>query len=200
MTQRRDRRAVKDDAARLAPEAESPSLSEALTALQAHSQHALAARNGRELTLFEAQPDRIGRMVDLLIAGNYRDTAATIAGITSRSLRLWMERAEAGESRYTAVAAVVRLAEALAEASAVRNVRGAARDPRFWTADMTYLERKYPERWGRRSDDTGVPKVIVQIGARDSDVQVRVQNSEDGEGTSRLLGAETIQVASTVRE
>ena len=40
--------------------------------------------NGRELTLFEREPAKIGRLIDLLAAGNYRDTAATMAGITSR--------------------------------------------------------------------------------------------------------------------
>ena len=77
-----------------------------------------------------------------------------------------MQKAEEGDTRYEAFAQVVRVAEALSEAAAVRNVRNASNDPRFWATGMTYLERRYPDRWGRRQDDTTVPKVIVQFGAQ----------------------------------
>jgi len=65
-------------------------------------------------------------------------------------------------------------AEADVERRAVRNTLKAGEKDAFWAANMTFLERRYPERWGRRQDDASVPKVIVQIGARDSDVQVNV--------------------------
>jgi hypothetical protein len=39
---------------------------------------------------------------------------------------------------------------------------------------MTYLERKYPEKWGRRQDDSAGPKVQVIIGASESEVRVNV--------------------------
>jgi hypothetical protein len=57
----------------------------------------------------------------------------------------------------------------------VRKVRAAGRDPRFWAAEMTYLERRHPHRWGRRAEGHDGPKVIEQIGSRDSDVQVNIQ-------------------------
>jgi hypothetical protein len=57
-------------------------------------------------------------------------------------------------------------------------VRKAGEDPRFWAASMTYLERRHPERWARRSEGQDGPKVVVQIGVRDSDVQVRIASSE----------------------
>jgi hypothetical protein len=56
-------------------------------------------------------------------------------------------------------------------------VRVAGNDPRFWAASMTYLERRHPERWARRSEGQDGPKVVVQIGVRDSDVQVRLVTS-----------------------
>lgn len=153
------------------------SLSESMAAFHAHAAEAQRTHNGRELTLFEAYPEKAGRLVDLLLAGNYRETAATIAGITPRALRMWMQKAEDGDSRYEAFAQVVRIAEAMAEAASVQNVRNAGKDPRFWAADMTYLERRYPDRWGRRQDDASIPKVVVQIGAKDSDVQVHLAGS-----------------------
>jgi len=48
--------------------------------------------------LFESQPSTIGRLIDLLVAGNYRETAAKIVGISSRAIRMWMEKADAGKS------------------------------------------------------------------------------------------------------
>lgn len=83
-----------------------------------------------------------------------------------------MQKAEEGDPRYQAFAHVVRAAEAIAESSAVRNVRAAGKQPQFWAAEMTYLERKYPDRWGRRQEDQNVPRVIVNIGVKDSDVQI----------------------------
>jgi hypothetical protein len=149
------------------------SLSEAIVALHAHGDEARRTRNGRELTLFETHPEKIGRLIDHLLAGNYRDTAGTLAGITARSVRGWMEAAERGDSRYEPIAQVIKIAEAHAEAPSVRNVRAAGNDPRFWAADMTYLERKYPDRWARRNEAADTPKVVV-INAKDSPVQVNV--------------------------
>lgn len=147
-------------------------LSDALAAFHEHCRAAKEQYNGRELTLFEAQPEKVGRLFDELIAGNYRETAARLAGITDRAIRNWMQKAEDGDPRYEAIANVVRVAEAHAESAAVRNVRAAGKDGRFWAAEMTYLERRYPDRWGRRQDDTTTPKVIVQIGIKDSDVSI----------------------------
>lgn len=64
--------------------------------------------------------------------------------------------------------------EAEAECDAIRNVRQAGKLPQFWAAEMTYLERKYPDRWGRRTDDQSVPKVVVQIGVQSADVKVLI--------------------------
>jgi hypothetical protein len=154
------------------------SLAEALTAFNASAAEAQrACTDRRELTLFESQPERVHRLIDLLMQGNYRDTSGAMAGITARSLRSWMEKAEAGNERYHALAELVRIAEAFSESAAVRKVRAAGHDPRFWAAEMTYLERRYPDRWGRRTEETNTPKVIVQIGVSPSDVRVNIQGA-----------------------
>ena len=156
------------------------SLSEALAAFHTSAHDAQrACTDRRELTLFESQPVKVGRLIDLLVAGNYRDTAGTIAGLSSRALRLWMQKAEAGDPRYQPFAAVVTVAEALAEATAVRKVRQAGHDPRFWAAEMTYLERRHPDRWGRRLEGTNGPQVIVYIGGREQDIRVAIAVTTD---------------------
>ena len=101
-----------------------------------------------------------------------------MAGITNRAIQIWMQRADEGDTRYDAFANVVRAAEALAESNAVRNVRAAGKDARFWAAEMTWLERRYPDKWGRRQEDAGVPQVVVNIGVKESDVQIQLTPTE----------------------
>ena len=44
----------------------------------------------------------------------------------------------------------LKTAEAKAEAGHVANLAAAGKKPQYWAASATYLERKAPERWGRR--------------------------------------------------
>jgi hypothetical protein len=149
-------------------------------ALLAEKMHALVEAgfeaqkvlNGRELAIFERDFAKIGRLVDQLAEGNYYDTAAHLAGISPASVRSWLASAEKGEPRYQLIAEVIQLGAAVAEAESLGHVRSAGRDPRNWAASMTFLERRYPGKWGRRPDDAEVPKVIVQIGIKDSDVSI----------------------------
>jgi hypothetical protein len=174
-------------------------LSEALVHLHQHATSAQQIYNGRELMLFESQPAKIGRLVDLLVQGNYRETAAKIVGISSRAIRMWMEKAEAGEERFEAVAQVIQIAEGLAEASAVRNVMAAGRHPQFWASSMTYLERKHPEKWGRRQDDQSGPKVQVIIGTGAGDVKVAVIADQAKSGDENGRSVPPTQTAVTAR-
>lgn len=77
--------------------------------------------------------------VDALVDGNYRETAAQLAGIAESGVRAWIKRADDGEERYKPIACLIRLAEAIAEADALADVRKAGRDPRNWCAAMTFL-------------------------------------------------------------
>ena len=43
-----------------------------------------------------------------------------------------------------------------------------------------YLERKHPDRWGRRQEDSGTPIVVVQFGVKDSDVTFNVLRDPSG--------------------
>ena len=114
------------------------------------------------------------RFLAALSDGNYRETACRISGLSTSTLHKKLKLAEAGDEAAIAFREAVEKHEAEAESETVRNVRHASKLPQFWAAGMTWLERKSPEKWGRRQDDSSVPKVIVQIGARDSDVTVNV--------------------------
>ena len=126
-------------------------------------------------------PSRIGEVdtvqafLEAIHDGNYVETASDLAGLSKVTVYDWIKRGEAGETPFNLFADAVKRASARAEAAEVAKVREAGKDPRFWAASMTYLERRHPDKWARRGEDSSSPKVIVQIGARDSDVQVSIQ-------------------------
>lgn len=121
-------------------------------------------------------PNTVQQLLAAIAEGNYRETACRLAGISKQTFYNWLKRAEHGDEAATAFVDALEKAEAIAESELVRNVRKASTQPQFWAAGMTLLERKSPEKWGRRQDDGSAPKVVVQIGAQDSDVRVLVQS------------------------
>ena len=87
--------------------------------------------------------------------GNYAVTACQLAGIAEPSLYDWINLAkedqEAGrESIYTSLVKSLKKAEAQAEAALVEVVREAGTVKREWLPAMTFLERRHPDRWGRK--------------------------------------------------
>ncbi len=110
-----------------------------------------------------------------LSEGNYIETAAKIAGISKQTVYNWLKRGQAGEEPYNLFVDAVEKAQAKAEAVDVANVRKAGKaGPQFWAASMTFLERRYPDRWGKRQEEAAGPRVVVQIGVQDSDVKVLI--------------------------
>ena len=93
-------------------------------------------------------------IVRALASGCYRATAAEHAGVGTSTFYRWLEQGEAdleNDKRTTKCAELVvaiRKAEADAEVAAAALIRNAA--PKNWQAAAWLLERKHPERWGRR--------------------------------------------------
>jgi hypothetical protein len=107
--------------------------------------------------------------------GIHMEPAADLAGIAPNTVRAWLKRGEDGEAPFDLFLRAYKRAKGAIESKVTRNIIAASEEPRFWAAGATYLERTHPERWARRSEDSGGPKVVVQIGVRDSDVQVSIQ-------------------------
>ena len=105
------------------------------------------------------------------------EPAAQLAGLSPTTVRSWLKRGEDGETPFDLFLLAFKRAQGAIEAKVTKNVIKASADPRFWAAGATYLERTHPDRWGKRSDDSSAPKVVVQIGVKDSDVQVSVQGA-----------------------
>lgn len=100
----------------------------------------------------------------LLERGNYLETAAACAGISKDTLFRWL-KAGARESKgpLRGFSDSVKRAMAKSEASDVDLIGRAALEN--WQAAAWRLERKYPERWGRRDRMTlaGDPDAPVVI-------------------------------------
>ena len=112
---------------------------------------------GRKTKLTPEVQDKI---VGAIRAGNYAAIAAEYAGITESCFYLWLRRGRAeGRGLYFQFLQAVKEAEREAEVRAVAIVQKHMGDN--WTAAMTFLERKFPQRWGRRD------RTPVEVDPRD---------------------------------
>ncbi len=67
----------------------------------------------------------------------------------------------------------VRRAEATAELRHMQNILNATKDGKYWRASVWWLERRSPERFGRRSADAITPKQLEQALAAWNEVITR---------------------------
>jgi hypothetical protein len=111
-------------------------------------------------------PETQKKIVDAIAEGNYLETAAAIGGVTYTTLNNWMKKGEqASSGAYVEFLEAVKKAEAEAEALRVSRINRAGRAGN-WQADAWYLERRYPDRWGKRVQEVtgkdGGPLEYVQ--------------------------------------
>src|SRR5690606_15558717 len=89
------------------------------------------------------------KICEAIAAGNYQCVAAAYVGIAPETLTRWLARGEKEPNGvYGQFCQAIKDAEARAEVHLVALIRNAATEN--WTAAMTLLERRHPERWGRR--------------------------------------------------
>ena len=94
-----------------------------------------------------------GRAASILVdlaSGQTRACAAGRAGISERTLARWMALGKEGEEPFASFVSSVKKAERDAEAEAVLEIRTAGR--KNWTAYAWWLERKFPESWGKDAE------------------------------------------------
>ena len=100
-------------------------------------------------------PEREQRLLDALRAGNARVHAARYAGIDQDSITNWMHRSSDFSD-------AVKKAEADAIVRHVANIAKAAADGQ-WQASAWWLERRYPEHFGRRFEPDSSPGTAMQV-------------------------------------
>lgn len=127
----------------------------------------------------------ITALSEAMAKGNYAVTACDLLGITYQSYWEWLKQAEEDQlagmtvesSIYLRLAYALKTAEAKAEAELVNVVRNSAVQDKNWLAGMTFLERRHPDRWGRR--DRTEHAIL-------GDIQIEVIYVNDGKDRPRL--------------
>ena len=97
------------------------------------------------------------KIVRVVRAGGTDELAASMVGVTERSLYRWLERGRAGgrgSGPYRRLVADVERAQAEREAILVARVSQAA-ERGSWRAAAWILERQWPEHWGLRAGGVG---------------------------------------------
>jgi hypothetical protein len=140
-------------------------------------------------------PELQQKIVEVLAAGNYIEAACDYVGISHTAFFEWLNRGERGwqidiDGGFVAFAEAIKRARSQAEVGSVTRIRRAASgelrvkrktttkadgttvdeewfQPPQWTADAWFLERSYPQRWGRR--------VVEHQGSKENPVEVRVK-------------------------
>lgn len=96
-------------------------------------------------------PEVTKRLTEAIRAGNYYEAACAYAGIAYSTFREWMVRGEKAKSgKYREFMEAIKKAEHEAEVRMVAMWQ--KHMPENWQAIATFLERRYPDRWGRRMD------------------------------------------------
>jgi hypothetical protein len=129
------------------------------------AEHYRPPETGRHSDLGDAES--ISKFLHAVAEGNYIETAAAIADLSKATVYRWLKQAETEPDRNNAQVRfrdAVEKARAMSEAQDVANVRKAGKLPQFWAASMTYLERRYPEKWGKRPETEAGPRVMVFLG------------------------------------
>jgi transposase len=119
-----------------------------------------------------ARPDKLTpeiqqKIVDSLRMGNYIETASAYAGINKTTLYDWLKRgAREKRGKYKQFSNAVEKAMAEAEMRDVALIAQAAKEN--WQAAAWRLERKYPARWGRKTQHevTGKDGKPVEFNAK----------------------------------
>jgi hypothetical protein len=95
-------------------------------------------------------PELQEKICNAIRAGNYYEAACGFVGIHYSTFRRWMIQGENAKSgKYKEFFEAIKKAEHDAEVRLVAQWQ--KHMPDNWQAIATFLERRYPERWGRRA-------------------------------------------------
>lgn len=123
-------------------------------------------------------PEVQDRVLSAVSAGNYLETAAQYAGIDASTLRRWVVKGEAAGAAepYRTFCAALKSARAAAEVRSVALIQQAATDG-TWQAAAWYLERSYPDRWGRtRVEVTGADQAPIRVDIDADSLEARIKS------------------------
>lgn len=129
----------------------------------------------------------IDSITNSLRAGNYIQSACEYAGISHDAYYDWLAKAKDPESPavFREFAAEVKKARATAEMRNVNNIQKAAQNG-TWQASAWWLERSFPDRWGRKTTVTGPDNGPIQVEVTREDLTSRIlsileEDDDDGD-------------------
>lgn len=119
------------------------------------------------------------RLLQAIRLGAFIEHACYYAGINSSTFRQWRQKATEGIEPYKSFWVKVNEAESEAIMRRLARIENAGKDG-SWQADAWYLERKYPDKFGRRDrvELTGDPNAPVEIQLNWSDGKLINRDNE----------------------
>lgn len=104
------------------------------------------------------------RLLQAIRLGAFIEHACYYAGINSSTFRQWRQKASENIEPYASFWLRVNEAESEAIMRRLARIENAGKDG-SWQADAWYLERKYPDKFGRRDrvELSGDPNAPVEI-------------------------------------
>ncbi len=143
-------------------------------------------RPGRPSKLTEETTKKLVKAIE---SGNYMKAACAYAGIDYTTFRLWMKKGEKAKSgRYFNFFHTIKRAEQIAEVKMIEQWQ--RHMPENWQAIATFMERRYPDRWGRnmRVNQNIQQEVRGQVTERhEYDVTHRILADPEARETAREL-------------
>lgn len=90
-----------------------------------------------------------GKIAGYIEAGNFLESASHLCGVSPRICREWIAKGlKTKRQPYYDFAQAIKKAESKAEASAIIRIRN--HGTKTWQAEAWYLERRFPDKWGRK--------------------------------------------------
>jgi transposase len=126
------------------------------------------SKAGRPSKFSKAIADEI---ITYIMAGNYVETACAIAGVDKKTFYTWLKLGhEQKTGAYVQFLHAVEKAAAWSEARDLQAISDAGKTN--WTAKAWRMERRFPERWGRRiklEGGIGLADVTGQLSPEERD-------------------------------
>jgi hypothetical protein len=126
-----------------------------------------------EKTPYKFDPATQKRLLDAIRLGSFIEHACSYAGINSSTFRRWRIDAENGVEPFASFWSEITLAESEAVVRRMARIEEAGNNGQ-WQADAWFLERKYPQKFGRRDkvELTADPNAPIEVELKWPDGQV----------------------------
>ena len=127
-------------------------------------------------------PETANIILTIISAGGYVETAAGHAGISKVTVYNWLKRGRAKDCKDAALAQFAADYDATiakAELLLLQKIQAASHDT--WTAAAWILERRFPDRWGRkRIELTGADGNSINVNGK-----VTIYMPDNGRGDAK---------------